>query len=58
MIRLLLAFLVIFAVFYFGLPLLRSLTGQQKMTLIKNVVWSLICAALTVLSIVTIVILF
>lgn len=46
MIRIWLGFVILFAVFYFGIPAFRSLTGREKWDLTKTVVFSLMCSIL------------
>lgn len=49
MIRVVLFFAVIFAAFYFGIPVFRDLNGKEKLEVIGLVVYSALCAALTVI---------
>jgi hypothetical protein len=58
MIRLYIVFFVLFAVSYFGIPAVRKLTGKAKWDLTKTLVYSIICALLTVVAMMAIVVLF
>lgn len=58
MIRLYLVFFVLFAVFYFGIPAFRKLTGKEKWDLTKTLVYSIICSLLAVVTMMAIVVLF
>ena len=58
MIRMILAFLVVFLVFYFGIDLFRHLTGLEKWNLTKSILYSILCAALTIFTLTLVVILF
>ena len=48
MIRIILAFLVIFGCFYFGIDAFRHMTGREKWDLTKLVTYSIVCAVLTI----------
>jgi hypothetical protein len=50
MIRIILAFLFVFGLFYFGIDAFRHLTGREKWDLTKLIGYSLICAVLTVVA--------
>ena len=58
MIRVILAFLFVFGMFYFGIDAYRHLTGREKWALTKLVAYSLVCAVLTVITLAVIVITF
>jgi hypothetical protein len=58
MIRVILAFLVVFGLFYFGIQAIRSTTGKKKWELTKLVSYSIICATLTIGVLVALVIIF
>ena len=58
MIRIILLFFIIFFLCFYGIPFLRKLKGNQQITLIKNLIWSLVCAIISVSFLVMIVILF
>lgn len=49
MIRIILAFLFVFGMFYFGIDAFRSMTGREKWNLTKLVTYSIMCAVLTIL---------
>lgn len=49
MIRIILAFLFVFGLFYFGIDAFRHMTGREKWDLTKLIGYSLACAALTVI---------
>ena len=48
MIRIILAFLFVFGLFYFGIDAFRSMTGREKWNLTKLVTYSIMCAVLTI----------
>lgn len=50
MIRILLAFFVVFGFYYFGITAFRSLTGKEKWELTKLVIYSIICTVLTIIT--------
>ena len=56
--RIILAFLFVFGLFYFGIDAYRHMTGQEKMDLTKLVCYSLMCAILTVITLAIIVLSF
>lgn len=58
MIRIWLGFTVLFAVFYFGIPVLRQMSGKEKWDLTKTVVFSIICSVLALATMMLIVFLF
>lgn len=58
MIKIILAFLFVFFVFYFGIQSVRSMTGQDQLALTKLLVYSIMCALMTVVSLIVIVVLF
>lgn len=58
MIKILLAFILAFAVCYFGIDGYRKLTGKEKWALTKLIGYSIICATLAICFLVAIVILF
>ena len=58
MIRLLLVFFVIFALFYVGIPTFHKLTGREKWAVAKLTIYSVVCALLSVLTMMLIVVLF
>lgn len=56
--RIILAFLVVFGLYYFDIDAWRHLTGLEKWNLTKLVAYSTICALLTVATLALIVITF
>lgn len=58
MIRGVLAFAVIFAIFFFGISFLWHLSGKEKLAYIKIVTYSAICSVLALVVLVGIVVLF
>lgn len=58
MIRIILAFFVVFGMFYFGIEAVRHMTGREQWTLVKTVAYSLMCAVLTVATLAVIVLTF
>ena len=58
MIRIILTFLVVFGIFFFGIKAIREMTGMEQWALTKYVMYSIVCAVLATLSLATIVILF
>jgi hypothetical protein len=58
MIRIIFAFVVVFLIFFFGLKLFTQLSGKEKWVLTKLFAYSLICAIITTVFLVSIVVLF
>jgi len=58
MIKIVLAFLFVFGLFFFGISAVRSMTGKEKWALTKVVTYSIICAVLTISALVGIVLIF
>jgi cytochrome c oxidase assembly factor CtaG len=58
MIRLWLAFAILFAAFYFAIPAFRNMKGKEKWDLTKTLLFSLLCSFLAVGAMVLIVVLF
>lgn len=58
MIRVVLAFLIVFGLFFFGIKAVRALSGKEKWELTKLLSYSLVCATLTLAVLIGIVILF
>lgn len=56
--RMILIFLVVFGLFYFGIGAFRALSGKEKWELSKALSYSLFCAILAVTVLTGIVILF
>lgn len=58
MIRIILAFVLLYALFHTGIDFFRSLNRQEKLSLTKTVIYSIMCSALTVGTLFIFVILF
>jgi hypothetical protein len=58
MIRVFLAFLILTALFWFGIAAFRKTTGKEKWQLTKIAAYSILCSVLALAVLITIVILF
>jgi hypothetical protein len=58
MIKLLISFIVVFGLFFFGIRAVRGMTGKQQLDFTKLAGYSIICAVLTISALVAIVVLF
>jgi hypothetical protein len=58
MIRVLLAFVVVFGLFFFVILAVRDMTGRERWALTKLLTYSAICAILTLVFLITLVVLF
>ena len=58
MIRILLAFCIVFLLFFFGIKALRKLTGKEAWELTKLVSYSILCSLLAVITLAGLVFLF
>lgn len=58
MVKMLVVFLFMFALFFVGIPVIRKMTSTEKLTLVKTLLYSLLCAALAVTTLSVIVFLF
>jgi hypothetical protein len=58
MIRLILAFMLVFGFFFFGLQAWRNLSGMEKWALTKYAGYSILCAVLTTALLTLLVVLF
>jgi len=58
MIKMFLVFVVVFLLFFFGIPAFRSLTKTEKLDLTKLVGYSIMCAVFAVMLLSILVILF
>ena len=58
MIRVVLAFAVIFGLFFFGIRAVRDMTGQERWELTKLLTYSAVCAILTLVFLIAFVVLF
>jgi len=58
MIKIILAFLFVFGLVFFGITAVRNMTGQDQLALTKLLMYSIMCALVTVVSLIVIVVLF
>lgn len=58
MIRMVLAFIVIFLIFFFGIKGFIQLSGKERWVLTKLLAYSLACAIITTVFLISIVVLF
>ena len=58
MAKIVIAFLIVFAIFYFGIQGYRDLSGKDKWALAKLVGYSLLCAFSAIVLLMLIVVLF
>jgi hypothetical protein len=58
MAKIILSFIVLFVIFYFGITALRAMSGKEKWALTKIVIYSIICTVLTTLVLTAFVLLF
>jgi hypothetical protein len=58
MFKIILAFLFVFGLFFFGIQAVRSMTGKDKWQLTKLIGYSMLCASVAIVLLVLIVILF
>ena len=58
MIRALALFLILFAIFFFGIKGFVALTGKEKLELTKTLMYSILCSIVAMLIIVAMVVLF
>lgn len=58
MIRILLAFVVVFGMFFFGIRHMRNMSGKETWSLVKLLTYSVFCAILTFGSLLALVVLF
>lgn len=58
MIRIWVGFIVLFAVFYFGIPAFRHMTGKEKWDVTKIFLFSIMCSLLAVATMLLFVFLF
>ena len=56
--RVILAFIVIFGLFFFGIKAIRDMTGKEMWSLTKLLTYSAVCAILTLVFLITLVVLF
>lgn len=58
MIKVLLFFVIIFGIFFLGIKVFRDMTGMEKWALTKCLAYSIMCAVLTLLVLISIVVIF
>jgi hypothetical protein len=58
MIQIVLSFVVVFGLFFFGIRAVRNMTGKEQLDLAKLLTYSVLCAILTLGFLITIVVLF
>lgn len=58
MIRIVLAFVVVFGLFFFGIRAVRDTTGQERWDIARLLTYSTICAILTVVFLTALLVLF
>jgi hypothetical protein len=58
MIQIVLSFVVVFGLFFFGIRAVRNMTGAEQLDLAKLLTYSVLCAILTLGFLITIVVLF
>jgi len=58
MIRLVLAFIVVFGLFFFGIRAVREMTGKDLWSMTKLLTYSLGCAILTLATLIALVVIF
>jgi hypothetical protein len=56
--KIILIFLAVFGMFYFGIDAFRKMTGREKWNLTKTVFYSILCAVLTTITLSIFVIVF
>jgi hypothetical protein len=56
--RMLIAFAIVYALFHFGIPAFRALSGKEKWDLTKTISYSILCAVLAVVALTLMVIVF
>jgi hypothetical protein len=58
MFRVILAFIVIFGLFFFGIKAVRDMTGKELWSMTKLLTYSVVCAILTLATLISIVVIF
>ena len=58
MFKIILSFLILFLIFFFGISQVRKMSGKEKWMLTKLIGFSILCASLTFFTITIIVLLF
>ena len=50
MVKMIIAFLLLFVIFYTGIEIVRKLTGKEKWVLTKTLLYSILCSSLAVMT--------
>jgi hypothetical protein len=58
MFRVILAFIVVFGLFFFGIKAVRDMTGKELWSMTKLLTYSVVCAILTLATLISIVVIF
>ena len=58
MIKIVLTFIIVFGLFFFGIKAVREMTGMEQWKLTKYVTYSILCAVTTIVFLTMFVILF
>ena len=58
MIRIFLAFVIIFVLFFYGIQAVRDMSGRQRWDLARLLTYSAVCAILTLIFLIALVVLF
>lgn len=58
MFKIFLAFVIVFAIFFYGIDFFRRLNGGEKWELVKLISYSVACSLATIVFLVSIVVLF
>jgi hypothetical protein len=58
MIKVILAFIVVFGIFFFAIKSVREMTGMEQWALTKYLAYSIVCAVLTLSVLISIVVVF
>jgi hypothetical protein len=56
--KVILAFVVVFGLFFFGINTIREMTGKELWSMTKLLTYSAICAILTLATLISIVVIF
>lgn len=56
--RAILTFIILFAAFHFGINAWRAMTGRDQWVLVKSIGYSILCSALTIVTLTFFVVLF
>ena len=58
MVKMIIAFISLFLIFFFGIDIFRKMTGKEKISLTKWLGYSTVCSLLAIVAITLIVLLF